>query len=159
VGNPLLAVGVVFAAGATDVLDGWLARRLGQATALGAVVDPVADKVFAISVVVTLLVHRMLPLWAVPALLVREVMEAPLIAWIAVSPARRAARAGRARANLPGKLATAAQLATVLCAIVLPAALPWVIGLSAATGAGAGGSYWSRELRELAGIGTPRRPE
>ena len=46
----LLVLGL---AGLTDVLDGWLARRLGAETAIGAVIDPVADKIFALTVMVT----------------------------------------------------------------------------------------------------------
>ena len=53
-GNAPLALGILGFAGLTDVLDGWAARKLGQATPVGALVDGIADKVFAASVLGTL---------------------------------------------------------------------------------------------------------
>ena len=50
------------AAGASDAVDGWLARRRGP-TAVGALLDPVADKVLLVSMYVTLAVVRVLPDW------------------------------------------------------------------------------------------------
>ena len=72
------AVAVLALAGATDVLDGHLARRLGAVTALGAVIDPVADKLFALSAMGTLVALQKLPWWGVPALLAREILEVPV---------------------------------------------------------------------------------
>ena len=43
VDRPAAAVSVLLAAGLTDVLDGWLARRLHQETAIGAVADAISD--------------------------------------------------------------------------------------------------------------------
>src|SRR5262245_63420825 len=104
--RPKAALLVLLAAGATDVLDGWLARRRGEATALGAVIDPVADKVFALSVMGTLWKQGKLPRWGIGALMSREILEAPLVAWVLWSPAVRKARREEARAKLPGKIAT-----------------------------------------------------
>ncbi len=44
----LWALGLFLAAAATDFLDGWLARRLGQESALGRVLDPIADKAMVV---------------------------------------------------------------------------------------------------------------
>lgn len=145
--RPALALAVLCGAGLTDVLDGWLARRLGQVTPTGAVVDPIADKVFALAVVSTLLEHGMLPLWGTPALLSREILEMPLAVWIAVSRRFRGVRLAHASANIPGKLATTVQFAAVLTAIQLPSALPVMLVAAAAAGAAAGVSYWARQLR------------
>jgi CDP-diacylglycerol--glycerol-3-phosphate 3-phosphatidyltransferase/cardiolipin synthase len=79
--TPAAAITVLGLAGATDVLDGLLARRLGAVTALGAVIDPVADKIFALSAMGSLLALHRLPWWGVPALLARELFEAPLVVW------------------------------------------------------------------------------
>lgn len=144
--NPPVAFAVLLAAGLTDVVDGWLARRNGQETALGAIVDPIADKVFAITVVVTLLVNGTLPLWAVPALLVREIFEAPLLAWCFLTKRKREERPRDVRANIPGKLATVLQFAAVMAALAMPAYLTTVLAVAAAAGAFAGISYWIREL-------------
>lgn len=147
--NAHAALGVLIAAGLTDVFDGWLARRRGQVTAIGAVVDPIADKVFATTVVLTLLVRHDLPLWALPALLAREILEAPLVVWVLVSQSFRGARRAAARANLPGKLATLVQFVAVLAAIVAPDLLGITLVAAAVSGVLAGISYWYRELLRL----------
>jgi cardiolipin synthase (CMP-forming) len=147
--SPRAALAVLLAAALTDVLDGWLARRTGQVTAVGAVVDPIADKVFATTVVVTLLVHRELPLWALPALLAREILEAPLVLWILLSRSFRGARKATAKANIPGKLATTVQFVAVFSAIAVPYLLDAALVAAAIAGSLAGVSYWTRELHRL----------
>lgn len=147
VDRPPLAVAVLAAAALSDVLDGWLARRSGSTTVAGAIVDPIADKAFALTVMLTLVAQRALPTWGVPALLAREIIETPLVLWVLLHPRRRATRVAEARANLPGKLATAVQLAAVTSAIAFPGLSRPLLVLAAATGVLAGISYWSRELR------------
>jgi CDP-diacylglycerol--glycerol-3-phosphate 3-phosphatidyltransferase/cardiolipin synthase len=143
-----LAVGVLAASGFTDVLDGWLARRNGDVTATGAIVDPLADKVFAITVVFTLIRRRVLPVAAVPALLAREIFETPLVIWLLVTRRNRDPAAATTRqANVPGKIATVAQFGTVAVALAAPRALPLLVGVAACTGIFAGLAYWTRELR------------
>jgi cardiolipin synthase (CMP-forming) len=141
------ALAVLVAAAATDMLDGWLARRRGEATAVGAVVDPVADKVFALTVMTTLRRQGKLPGWGVAALLTREILEAPLVLWVFVSPEARRARRLEAQANIPGKIATVAQFGAVMAAVALPRAARRLLVLAAVAGAAAGASYWRRELR------------
>lgn len=52
----------VFAyAGATDVVDGYLARRWGQQTVVGSVIDPMADKALMMTLVVSLTLQGALP--------------------------------------------------------------------------------------------------
>lgn len=58
-----LALGILLASLAGDVLDGWLARRRGETTPLGAFLDPLADKLLF----TTLFVCLVLPLWPAPA--------------------------------------------------------------------------------------------
>jgi len=141
------ALGVLAAAGLTDVLDGYLARKNDQATATGAIVDPVCDKVFAVTVLVTLLTRNLLPAWAIPALLAREILETPLALWIVAKRRQRGVR--ETMANAPGKLATFAQFVAVLCAIAWRAALTPAVVVAAICGVGAGLSYWQRELARV----------
>lgn len=148
-GNVQAALSVLVAAALTDIFDGWLARRMGQVTAVGAVVDPIADKVFAITVVVTLLVRHEMPAWALPALLSREILEAPLVIWVLVNQAFRGARRAAAQANIPGKLATTVQFIAVLSAIAAPDLLEVCLVGAAFSGVLAGVSYWYRELHRL----------
>ena len=58
-----LALGILLASLASDVLDGWLARRRGETSRLGAFLDPLADKLLF----TTLFVCLALPLWPGPA--------------------------------------------------------------------------------------------
>ena len=48
----------------TDWLDGYLARRLNQVSALGKTIDPIVDKIIVIAFVIALIVYRGFPLWA-----------------------------------------------------------------------------------------------
>jgi cardiolipin synthase (CMP-forming) len=144
--KPRAALLVLSAAGLTDMLDGFLARRRGETTAIGAVVDPIADKIFAIAVMGTLLHQGKLPRWGVVALLTREILEAPLVLWVMTNPEARKARRTEARANLPGKLATAVQFGAVMAAIGLPRVARRVLLLAGITGGLAGLSYWKREI-------------
>jgi len=80
------AAGLVFAAAAiTDTLDGYLARRLGQTTSLGAFLDPVADKLI-VAVALVLIVSRDTHLVMVLAAVViigREIAVSALREWMA----------------------------------------------------------------------------
>jgi CDP-diacylglycerol--glycerol-3-phosphate 3-phosphatidyltransferase/cardiolipin synthase len=144
--SPAAALGILGAAGLSDVLDGWYARRFDQQTATGAVVDPITDKVFVGTVVATLLSRRQLPLWAVPLLGAREIGELPLVAWFAVSRTARGARAQQARANVPGKVATLLQFGTVTCALFGSRAFVPLALFTGGAGVVAAVSYWRRWL-------------
>ncbi len=88
--NPLggadVAAGLVFAAAAiTDTLDGYLARRLGQTTSLGAFLDPVADKLI-VAVALVLIVSRdqhLLMILAAVVIIGREIAVSALREWMA----------------------------------------------------------------------------
>jgi len=60
--------------GATDWVDGFLARRLGQVTELGKLLDPVADRLAVVAAVVAGLVVGILPAWFGAVLLGRELL-------------------------------------------------------------------------------------
>ena len=66
------ALGCFFVAGATDWLDGYLARRLGQATPLGALLDPIADKVLVLGTFLAFVQLRLIPAWMVLVIVLRE---------------------------------------------------------------------------------------
>lgn len=63
---------VLFAIGSTDWLDGYLARRLGQVSTVGKVLDPVADRLLFFVGVVSIIIDGSVPLWFAIAVLVRE---------------------------------------------------------------------------------------
>jgi CDP-diacylglycerol--glycerol-3-phosphate 3-phosphatidyltransferase len=58
----------------TDWLDGRLARRQGRATSVGTLLDPIADKVLVLAVLVMLVEQGIAPGWMVAAIVVREVL-------------------------------------------------------------------------------------
>ncbi|MCK6545333.1 CDP-alcohol phosphatidyltransferase family protein [Myxococcota bacterium] len=145
-GQPASALAVLFAAGLTDVLDGWIARTRKQVTAIGAVVDPITDKLFVLTVMITLITSGALPVWGAVLLSVREVGEAPLVLWWAVSRKKRRARTDAPRANVPGKIATTLQFAAVALALVDSPWLPHALFVAAVAGALAALAYWMREL-------------
>jgi cardiolipin synthase (CMP-forming) len=60
--------------GATDWIDGYLARRLHQVTKLGKVLDPIADRVLVITAVITIAVFGSVPWWFAGLTLLREVV-------------------------------------------------------------------------------------
>lgn len=62
---------------ATDWLDGWWARNRGQASDLGRLLDPVADKVLVLAVLI-MLVEPVFPAWMVAAIVAREFLVSAL---------------------------------------------------------------------------------
>src|SRR5712691_8731396 len=67
------ATGVFCLAMATDFFDGKLARRHGRSSALGSLLDPIADKVLVLGTLV-MLVGPVVPAWMVATIVVREVL-------------------------------------------------------------------------------------
>ena len=66
----LLLFGAVVA---TDWVDGWVARRTGQVSELGKVLDPTADRLAIAAGLIALVVRDVFPLWAALLILVRDV--------------------------------------------------------------------------------------
>jgi len=58
---------------ATDWVDGWVARRTGQVSELGKILDPVADRVAIGAGLIALVIRGVFPLWAALLILVRDV--------------------------------------------------------------------------------------
>lgn len=81
-----IATAAIFAAAAiTDMLDGYLARKLGQVSALGTFLDPVADKLMIAVALVLLVQMHPTPLLAIPAAVIvgREIAISALREWMA----------------------------------------------------------------------------
>jgi cardiolipin synthase len=101
-------LGLLAAAAATDLLDGPLARRYGSSR-FGALIDPVADKLFAASAFAVVAVSRRLELYEVLAVLLRDIVAT--VAFAATFASRRP-RAIPARAG--GKAVTVGQTLTLV---------------------------------------------
>jgi CDP-diacylglycerol--glycerol-3-phosphate 3-phosphatidyltransferase len=68
----IVAVVIFLIASATDWLDGFLARRRGQVTTLGKLLDPIADKVLTVSAFISLVELRLAPAWMIVVIVGRE---------------------------------------------------------------------------------------
>ncbi len=63
---------IFLAAAATDLLDGYLARRWGQVTTVGTLLDPIADKLLISAALISLVQIRLVPGWMVILIVGRE---------------------------------------------------------------------------------------
>lgn len=68
----IVAVVIFLIAAATDWLDGFLARRRGQVTTLGMLLDPIADKLLTVSAFISLVELRLAPAWMIVVIVGRE---------------------------------------------------------------------------------------
>ncbi|GEL97227.1 CDP-alcohol phosphatidyltransferase family protein [Cellulomonas terrae] len=98
------AVAVLAVSGASDWLDGVLARRLGQVSRLGQLLDPAADRLFIVVTLVALAWSGVVPWWLLGVLVLRDVVLAVMLVVLA--------RAGFAplQVHLAGKAGTFALL-------------------------------------------------
>lgn len=70
--SPLLGITIFIIASATDFLDGYLARKSGQITKFGIILDPIADKFLVISALILLVDMVRLSAWVAIVIIVRE---------------------------------------------------------------------------------------
>src|SRR5215472_4649731 len=70
--NEWLALAIFLAAAATDLLDGYLARRWSQVTTIGTLLDPIADKLLISAALISLVQVRVLPGWMAILIIARE---------------------------------------------------------------------------------------
>ena len=70
---------VLVIAGASDWFDGWLARRLDQQSRWGALLDPLADRLYIAATIIGLALRSIIPWWLVLILAAREVMLLMLV--------------------------------------------------------------------------------
>ena len=68
----IIALVIFLIATATDFLDGWLARRRGQITKLGTLLDPIADKLLISAAFISLVEMELAPAWMVVVVVARE---------------------------------------------------------------------------------------
>lgn len=114
--------------GATDFVDGWLARRDGPTT-LGSLLDPVADKLFMAMLLLPLVAHNECPGWLAGALFVRELLITSLRSSMAV-------REQKLKTSSLGKLKTVVQmggLAAFFFTVFVPGPQVHVVLIACAT--------------------------
>ena len=127
-----VALALFLLAGFTDWLDGHLARRWGQTSALGALLDPIADKVLVLGTFLAFVQLRLIPAWMVLIIALREF----LITGVRLFAASRAVVLSAAK---EGKHKTVSQMVTIVVVLIalivqalfgatpLSAAMRWVV--------------------------------
>jgi len=89
-GEMRIAFALFLAAGLSDLIDGFLAKRFGMATELGAYLDPLADKAMIISIYVALGIVEAIPRWLVILVVSRDIMivSAVILSWLVDKPVK-----------------------------------------------------------------------
>ena len=142
---PRLAL--IATASLTDFLDGWLARRRRVPSRFGALLDPVADRLFMLSVIASYVAGGLLAPWEGVALFFRDVMS--VVGWF-VARSVSWLRPIRFRARPIGKVVTVGQLVTVVAVLLAPALVHPLVLLVGALGVAATADYTLMLWRERA---------
>ncbi len=111
-GRYLEAFFVFLFAGITDVVDGFMARRFGRETPLGAILDPVADKIFLNTAYIVLAFEGLIPKWLTVSFLFRDAII--LVGFLTILFLGRSIKP---RPTALGKANTAISVVTVLAAM------------------------------------------
>ncbi|OGW40482.1 MAG: CDP-diacylglycerol--glycerol-3-phosphate 3-phosphatidyltransferase [Nitrospirae bacterium RBG_13_39_12] len=110
--HPVFGAIVFGIASLTDFLDGYLARRSGEITKFGIILDPIADKFLVISALIVLVDMERLPAWIAIIIIVREFLVTGLRA-VALS------KNIVISAEIGGKIKTTTQIVAILCLILM----------------------------------------
>ncbi|MCB2175812.1 MAG: CDP-alcohol phosphatidyltransferase family protein [Actinomycetales bacterium] len=142
-GYDLPALAVLAFSGATDWLDGVLARRLNQTSRLGELLDPAADRLFIVVTLVVLAVRAVVPWWLVGVIIGRDVLLAVVLVVLVT----------RGRGPLPVHFVGKAGTFALLYAFPLLLLAQWSGPLGAIAGvAGWAFAWWGIGLYWLAGV-------
>lgn len=145
VAEPAARFTLIAIASATDYLDGWLARRRSSVTRWGALIDPVADRVFVLAAVCAFLFEGAITTGAFFTLLARDIatavgfVVAQSVPWLRAVPFR---------ARLLGKVVTVLQLVTLMAVILAPARVPGLVMVVGAASAASIADYTLALWRE-----------
>jgi cardiolipin synthase len=152
------AMGMAFvlflAAGVSDAVDGFLAKRFRMTTVLGSYLDPLADKALLVSIYVTLGINGQVPRWLVILVVSRDIMivGGVILAWLLGSPVKM-------KPLIVSKVNTLAQI--VLASVVLGSAglgvqVPEItlalMGLVAVTTLLSVAAYATRWLQQMSAV-------
>ena len=145
------------AAGVSDAVDGYIAKRLGQATILGSYLDPLADKALLVGVYISLGQENFLPSWLVILVVFRDLIIIGGVVLLHIST-----NSVKMKPLLVSKINTAAQIilvSIVLANLAFPQ-LSWsefvliLVYIVTATTLASGGAYiirWARNIEQVNG--------
>lgn len=137
------AITALAAAGISDFFDGFLARRWGQVTKLGSVLDPTADRLLTIAVVLGLGLRGIVPWWLVAVLFARDIMVGAALLW------GRSRHVAAPQVTMTGKWATALLyvfLPMSYLAVVAFSSAPWIHTVAIIGATVAAAFYWAAGL-------------
>lgn len=147
------ALAIFVVAGLTDLLDGWIARRFNQGSALGAILDPAADKLLMTTAFILMALPKdhlkfPIPVWVAILAISRDVV----ISFLAILSLVQPIGLNR-RPSMLGKFTTGAQIVSLGVGLLANAqgpqawqrfALPWVYYAMAAFVLASGIHYYFR---------------
>lgn len=123
-GESSARVGLIGVAAITDFLDGWLARRVHATSRWGALLDPLADRIFVLTVVATFVFTGLLSTAEGVILIARDLATAAGFFVACVIPWLRPVAF---KARLLGKVVTVLQLLTLAAVLALPGAVRYLV--------------------------------
>ena len=136
------AAALIFFASMSDVADGFIARRYHFESDFGRLLDPLVDRLFFVTILITLLVCGTLPWWAVAPIVVRD-------ATMVIGGAVLLRRGGRPRVMLRGKLSNLILISGIQLFIIDVRTVAWALyAVGAAMYLYAGVSYVVRAIKE-----------
>jgi phosphatidylglycerophosphate synthase len=117
VSEPWDRIALIAVAGVTDFMDGWLARHAKTESTAGALLDPIADRVFVFVAISTYLIEGQLSTGQYFIFLTRDVATAVGFVVAKIIPTLRPAVF---RARMLGKIVTVLQLVTLVGILIMP---------------------------------------
>jgi CDP-diacylglycerol---glycerol-3-phosphate 3-phosphatidyltransferase len=117
VSEPWDRIALIAVAGFTDFIDGWLARHEKSESTAGALLDPLADRIFVFVAISTYLVEGLLSTGQYFVFLTRDLATAAGFIVAKIIPTLRPAVF---RARMLGKIVTVVQMITLVAIIVMP---------------------------------------
>ena len=129
--SPVLRLPFVVLALLTEYFDGALARKYNWVTSVGQILDPVADKLFALSVGLTLVVAKKLLLWQLLFISFRDItVTAGFLIFLLFS--KNMFRITSFQPHFLGKTTTVFQYLVFLSALLLQESLSWILYITGA---------------------------
>lgn len=119
------AIVLFFAAGITDVIDGLLARRMGESTRVGAYLDPIADKILLSVIYISLGLVGAFPWWMVAIVFGRDVLILGMAAYGLLFTSIR-----KFPPSVWGKISTFFQISAALMVMCARAGIPSPVNLA-----------------------------
>jgi CDP-diacylglycerol--glycerol-3-phosphate 3-phosphatidyltransferase len=150
------AVGAFVFAAASDAIDGWVARHFNQRSALGVVLDPIADKGLLLTAIITLGLYPWpvsLPLWFPVLVIARDV-----VILVGCGLLKFFTGDVEVRPSMLGKIATALQMGAVAWVLLQIPSQHWVVWAAGLFTMMSGVGYVWRGMHAMGGAAKASRP-